>query len=535
MNQPLLSKFFSLALFLISLSFTPLAHAKRIQILHVNDLHGFVENTGKDKTRGGYGALKALIDTYRERGEEEGVKTLVLNAGDFMEGHISYTAKHGFFNFKAMDFFGFDAVVLGNHDWFMGAQKLDDLIGHSRPEFPIVGANFSAPIIYPDLKSAVKPYVMKKMAGLNVAILGLTTNEPFYKWLVPDVDITDATSAAQYFIPHLKEKEHADVVIALTHLGFKKDLSLARRTYGIDAIVGGHSHTAFSEILWGQNSQGKKVPIVQAGKHGTFLGRLILDISADKKVTVNSYELIPVAHAVASDALERYLKDIDDEIKLIYGESWLQQKVGASQVELLNSAERSTRWGRFISDATREAVGADVGIHSSEFAGQEFSSGDLTHKDIFNAYPRVFSFDDHRLGWRVWSAEMYGVVLKWAVRMALMTGNSLEISGMTFDIEKKVGGIWWAKNFRVQGEELKAWKTYRLALPEGLLTGGLALTRLAKLIFQNPNPYELSVQEAIALKLQKNPVITDDQLREKSLTVSPQRMMIPAQAYREEE
>jgi len=124
---------------------------------------------------------------------------------------------------------------------------------------------------------------------------------------------------------------------------------------------------------------------------------------------------------------------------------------------------------------------------------------------------------------------MYGLFLKWAVRICMLTGYSLEISGLTFDVERKLGGLWWAYNFRVNGKKLRLWRHYRLAVPEGLITGGMSIAKkLAEIIFNNPNEYELSIQEAIAFKLKKETIINDDQEDQKLNLENPKRMMIPS-------
>jgi 2',3'-cyclic-nucleotide 2'-phosphodiesterase (5'-nucleotidase family) len=62
-------------------------------------------------------------------------------------------------------------------------------------------------------------------------------------------------------------RPHVDCVIALTHIGFKKDQLLAEQCPEIDLILGGHSHT----VLQSATMVGKTA-ICQGGSHGRFAG-----------------------------------------------------------------------------------------------------------------------------------------------------------------------------------------------------------------------------------------------------------------------
>ena len=69
--------------------------AKLVQILHTNDLHSYLESTIKDPNKGGYATLKGLIDKERQRALRKGIPTLVLDAGDFLEGNLFFLSDGG--------------------------------------------------------------------------------------------------------------------------------------------------------------------------------------------------------------------------------------------------------------------------------------------------------------------------------------------------------------------------------------------------------------------------------------------------------
>ena len=152
----------------------------------------------------------------------------------------------------------------------------------------------------------VDPYIMKEFDGLHIAIFGLTTEELYIMGDpqdIGDLDFRSVIETAKALVPELREK--ADLVIALTHIGFHGiagggvagggyripgDLHLAKEVPGIDVIVGAHSHTEVTE----PEVIGDTL-ILQAGEYGLYVGRLDLTIDSEAdKITEYTYKLIPV-------------------------------------------------------------------------------------------------------------------------------------------------------------------------------------------------------------------------------------------------
>ena len=118
--------------------------AKLVQILHTNDLHSYLESTIKDPKKGGHAYLKTAIEKQKYLAGRQGIPSLVLDAGDFLEGNLFFLADGGKQVMKVMNNMGYDAVVLGNHDWLMGTKQMEGYLEETAPSFPLLAANFKA-------------------------------------------------------------------------------------------------------------------------------------------------------------------------------------------------------------------------------------------------------------------------------------------------------------------------------------------------------------------------------------------------------
>src|SRR6185312_7349897 len=110
-------------------------------------------------TIGSYAALKTHIDALKKAAQDQGIDTLVLDAGDFTEGTQMFLADKGEASWRVMNELGYDAVTVGNHEYLMGQDDLDRIVGDVKPKFNLLCANFE---VWDDLKNLpkyLKPYV----------------------------------------------------------------------------------------------------------------------------------------------------------------------------------------------------------------------------------------------------------------------------------------------------------------------------------------------------------------------------------------
>ncbi len=253
-------------------------HWEKLTILHTNDTHSHLEpfpmDGGKFQGQGGVAQRAALIKDVREKEEH----VLLLDAGDIFQGTPYFNMYKGEPEIKAMSMMNYDATTMGNHDFDAGIEGFAKQLPHAN--FPVLVANYD--FTNTALEGKTKPYTVIKKGKLRIGILGVGIE---LHGLVPDsafgnTKYTDPIVAANTIADKLKRQEKCDMVICLSHLGYKyesakvSDVELAKGTENIDLIIGGHTHTFMDKPLVMLNKSGKETVINQVGWAGLRLGRL---------------------------------------------------------------------------------------------------------------------------------------------------------------------------------------------------------------------------------------------------------------------
>ena len=476
------------------------AKAKIIQILHTNDTHSYLDSSTHDGTNGGAARLKSLIDYYRTQMSDQGVKSIVLDAGDFMEGNLYYMADAGRKAFQVHNEMGYDVGALGNHDYLMGTRDLDKILGEMELKFPIIAANLSMNFDYKNIREKIKPYAELEVDGIKFGILGLTTNEIFYKWRFEGGKVTNPYKAAQMYETILKNRKN-DFIIALTHIGVLKDIKLAEKTKNIDLIVGGHSHTALFEPSYGINKNKHQVPIVQAGMHTEYLGRILIDVEKGRPLKIVKYELIPVKYEAVDIKMKALVEEAGNDLDNTYGKAWLDKKVGHSDLKV-NDKDGSRKWAYFITDALKEKSGADIAIHTPFMNGEDYPVGDITRRDLFNSIPRVYDLTE-KYGWSIYTTKIQGVWLGLVFEALTHFGQPLTFSGITMESTKMLHGI-KVKHLMINGKKLNPYKFYSVAFTEGIVRGAEGVSKYTSAILKHPRNTNFMIWSTLEEKMSRN-------------------------------
>ncbi|MBT7610539.1 MAG: hypothetical protein HN576_12340 [Bacteriovoracaceae bacterium] len=496
-------------IFIVNLTFISFqANAYLVQILHTNDIHSYFDGSDHDKGRGGYANLKYMIDQYKAKANSDGIESLVVDAGDFMEGTLFYMADYGMKSFQMHNKIGYDFSVIGNHDFLMGTGDLDKLLGKIDLNFTYLGANVSASKKYININNKIRPYKLINLGGYKVAIMGLTTNEIVFSWRLYDGKISSPITHGKKLAKKLKKDIGVSAVIALTHIGFNSDKKLAKKSPDIDLIIGGHSHDALHKVYYQKSKKKKRIPIVQAGHHGEYLGRILIDVTKNG-IKVIEYELLPVfASRNANEDVLLLVEKSYSDLYGMYGQEFLEEQISYSYLSADN-AEAKSIWSMFTADAMLESVDADMSVQQENMSGPNYPVGVITNFDLINAHPRFFDFTD-LFGWKVYKAEVSGFMLKLIFRVVMNFGLPLSITGITYDWFKTPWGKYWIKNLRIKGKRIHPFKRYKLALPEGIVRGGFAITPLVGLLLKNSERTSIDVVDAIKWKLERDGGVGDD-------------------------
>jgi len=248
----------------------------KLTILHTNDMHSHIHpfTSGRNKGLGGMAQRAALIKQIRKQEEH----VLLLDAGDIFQGTPYFNVYGGELEFKLMSEMKYDAVTLGNHDFDNGLEGLKKQLPHANFPFLIANYDFSDTI----LKNTFKPYKVFRKGDLKIGVfgIGIELDGLVPKKLYQNTVYQDPISTANHYANLLKQKERCDLVICLSHLGFKykgekiSDMTFAGQTRDIDLIIGGHTHTFLKKPVKQLNLDEKEVLINQVGWAGINIGKI---------------------------------------------------------------------------------------------------------------------------------------------------------------------------------------------------------------------------------------------------------------------
>ncbi|MDL2285557.1 bifunctional metallophosphatase/5'-nucleotidase, partial [Desulfovibrio sp. OttesenSCG-928-F07] len=338
---------------------------KKLYILHINDVHGFIKPS---ESAIGYAKIGGFIEQFKALHPN----TIVLDAGDAYAGSAHAALDKGAGVLQLQNTLELDAMTAGNADFTLGIKLLKERAAAAN--FTILSANMMGADGKPLLKTGI---VLTTNAGLKVGVLGLTL--PLSR--TADYYSLDIVEAAKAEVARLRQQ--ADVIVALTHLGDgKKDketsLRIAREVPGINVIIDGHSHSILPE---GRVENG--VLIAQAGEYSKFVGLVELELDGAKTVAAKASLF---DHAFFKDAPEKAKTAVVQEHVLAKNNLVLGTVVGATSV-FLNGRRNELRVGEttagnLMADAVREIGNAEIGLVITGQIGGEIKPGNITREDV---------------------------------------------------------------------------------------------------------------------------------------------------------
>lgn len=433
--------------------------ATTIKILHTNDIHGNVKDDGKSKI----GFAKFATYVAETRAADENV--LVLDAGDMFQGVPFANLEKGQSMIELANIIGYDAMTVGNHEFDFGADNLFNNI-ISKLNFPVLAAN-----VYKGDERALDAYIVKEVDGVKVGIFGMATEETAFKSHPNNTigyEFTDMIEAARETVSVLKEKEQAEVIIMLAHLGlyegdYTSDL-VAKAVDGIDLIVDGHSHTELPEGLMVNDTL-----IVSTGTALNNVGEVELTVE-DGKVVNKEAELLGYSSFAEVAPSEEVLEAI--ETVEAAQKPMLERVVGKAAVDLIG--ERSlvrtgeTNLGQLATDAMLDLTGAQIAITNGGGIRASIKAGNITMNDMITVFP---------YGNTIMVKEIKGSDVKAALEHGVSEypnekGGFPHTAGITFTLNayKEVGNR--ISDIKVNGEPIDLNQTYTVVTNDFMAAGG---------------------------------------------------------------
>lgn len=355
---------------------------KKFTILHSNDMHGdFLSEIQEKEGKliGGLARLSGYINKVRQ--EEENV--LYLISGDMVQGSLIDSEYKGISTMEIMNFLAPDVVALGNHEFDYGLPHL--LFLEKMANFPIVNANL---YIRKYNKRLMRPYIILNKAGFDILFTGIITEKVMDsieqdKLISSFVTLEEASNEIGKICDAYKNDD-IDLTIILTHIGLDSDLQLAsllKPEWGVDIIVGGHSHTVLEKPVLVNN-----VLIVQAGVGTDQIGRLDVIVDDESNRVVDyKWQLIPIDEKLAEPdpQLEKYIYSFQEMVDRKYNTILCK----LSQKHTHPKREIETSLGNLIADIFEEVAESDVALVGSGSIRCKEIGPLLTLKDLSICFP----------------------------------------------------------------------------------------------------------------------------------------------------
>jgi 2',3'-cyclic-nucleotide 2'-phosphodiesterase/3'-nucleotidase len=458
-----------------------------VRVLATTDFHGAILPGRERRTNrplGGSAVLAAWIAKLRAENPEG---TVVVDGGDLFQGTMISNLAFGRPVVEQMNALGYAAGAIGNHEFDWTADTLERRVHEMR--FGALGANM---VLAKNGKRPrwVRADTVVARRGVRIGILGLCYPKTPTVTLAKNVahlrfEDDSATAAAR--VPALRRRGRADVVIGVGHIpagtdsagGATGDLPrLARGVPGVDAWFGGHSHNRVSDEVNG-------VPVMIAGSHGEAIA--VCDLRVD-----------PVAHRV----LDRRFR-----LETIYGDMVTPDSAMQARVERWNSgvaaigaeplgrnARRLTRTragestlGDLVTDAMREAVGAEIAFQNSGGLRADLPEGVVTRGAIYEVMP----FDN-----TIVTMELTGAQVRRALEEGLRGGRVTQVSGLQFSFDltrpemQRVTAL-----FDGEGAPIDTARTWEVAVNNFMAGGGDDYFTLAR--GKNSQDTQVLVRDAL--------------------------------------
>lgn len=375
-------------------------NTKKFTILHSNDVHGDFLAEMRGEQGGLIGGL-SLLSGYINQVRREERNVLYTISGDMIQGSLIDSEFKGISTIEIMNYLSPDVATLGNHEMDYGLPHL--LFLEKMANFPIINANL---YIKKYNKRLMQPYLIKRIDGFDVMFIGIIT-ESVMDSLRRDsqigtfITLEDAAKEVGRICDAYKHDD-IDLTVLLTHIGFESDKELAamlKPEWGVDMILGGHSHTLLEQPVMVNN-----ILIAQASVGTDQIGRFDILVDDDTNSIVEwKWELVPIASGEIQpdDDLQKFIDSFREVVDQKYN------SLLCRTVQTLTHPRREieTALGNLFADIFAENAGCDVAfIGSGSIRGKEIGPV-LTLRDL----RQIFPYDEVYTRFTITGEQLLGI------------------------------------------------------------------------------------------------------------------------------
>ena len=415
-----------------------------LNVIHINDLHSRIEpinrfdstcnaeDNAEGKCFGGYARVKTMIDQLRAELADENV--IVLDAGDQYQGSLMYTTYKGDVEAEMAEIVGFDAMAVGNHEFDDGDEGLAKLA--DAVSFPVISGNIDVSQSNV-LAGKVDNHTVLEVGGKKIGIISALAADTVETSSPSDAVIfTDEIESLQADVAAL-EAEGVDIIIALTHVGVTKDMEIAAQVAGVDAVVGGHSHTLMSNTEEGAMAYPTmvgNVPVVQAYAYSKYVGHLKLEFDADGNVTSATGDTIVLDASVAEDeAIVARVAELAGPIEE------MKTRIVAEAAEAIEGDRSVCRavecpMGNLVADAMLDRVadqGIQIAIQNGGGLRASIDSGEVTMGEVLTVLP----FQNTLSTFEVTGGTIVEALENGVSQVEEGAGRFPQVAGMSFTVD----------------------------------------------------------------------------------------------------
>ncbi len=435
----------------------PIPAVKTITILHTNDMHGFFRYGDFD----GMGAAK--MATYINETRAANPNTLLIDAGDALQGDNLVTLSKGEEGTRVLNGLKYDAMAVGNHEFDYGSAQTVKLQGLLN--FPMLASNVKTA----DGKLLLDDYKIFTVDGIKVGVFGVTTPETTYKTHpdnVAGITFADIYKTSEQMVKTLKA-EGAQVIIAAAHLGDEGDFTsatLATKVAGIDLILDGHSHSTY-----------------EAGK---VVNNTLIVSAGEKTKNIGHVELTLTNGALTDKTAKLFTKDLSkttsadpDMTELVYAINKINSKttsqvVATSPVLLVGEKAvvraGESNLGNLITEALLDISKADIAFTNGGGIRASIDVGPVTKGEVLTVLP---------YGNTVRVIEVTGADILAALEVGVDTypvakGAFPHVAGMTVTFDASKAAKSRIVDVKIGGVALDKAKTYKMATNDFIVAGG---------------------------------------------------------------